>query len=353
MRGLLVLGDSQMPAGEQGLVRTPYISVLVIAFTRTQFLKYALDSIGRQTLRRELFEVIVVSNSDMDKSSLEKLNARMIRTDLRELESKMALGMDACRGEVICIMEDDDEWEDNRLQAVYDLFTSRKDIGYYHNAFSLIGEDGKKLKDPMFRLMDRRMMRAGQYTRDRTDATFGSIRKMIKMGLSFNTSSMSFRSSILSERKELLVSLKGRSSNVDNFIFYACLLSGAKVYGDSRRLTRYRIHPQNTSKRFLTSGTRPEDLGFGILMKMTEGGAENIQIRRSVECMISDLRFEIYSKENVRDRRLMLSAIAGHMHYFSLSDMQYDFMLVLFGLLYFISPRLGSMMHSIPSEHLS
>ena len=84
-----------MPAGEQGLVRTPYISVIVITFTRTQFLKYALDSIGRQTLRRELFEVIVVGNSDMDKSSLEKLNALMIRTDLRELESKMALGMDA------------------------------------------------------------------------------------------------------------------------------------------------------------------------------------------------------------------------------------------------------------------
>ncbi len=332
---------------------SPYISVLVIAHRRTQYINHALESLCTQTLDRRLFEIILVSNIDIDNEVLRRSGARLIRTDRNELEVKIAIGLDYCSGEVISLLEDDDVWEDGKLQAVYDLFTEREDVGYYHNSYSLIGEDGQPMVHPMFRLMEKRMDRVGALSVCGKAARFGVIRKMIKVGMSFNTSCMSIRKGILQDRTDYLVTLNAKSSNVDNFLFFAALLSGKQLYGDSRRLTRYRVHPENSSKKFLSVGITPEALGYGVLLRMVGAGKGDGQIRKSVESMISDLRFEIYSREGLKNRGMMLSAIVEHLRYFSLYDFQYDVLLLLFGLLYFISPRLGSMMHSIPGEHLT
>lgn len=328
----------------------PYISVVVTAHDRRQYLEGGLSSIFCQTLDPEQFEIVLITNFQIEQDKLRKRNLKWIRTEAKEVQHKIAEALISCRGEVVCFLEDDDLWESNRLQIVYDLFRKWESLSFYHNSFSIIDEAGNPTDRPMMKAMQRRIRHSHRITTNRQKVTFGEIRKLIKAGISFNLSCMAIRREKLSPYLNYLGEFKSRSSNADTFTLYAALLSGGDIMADDRELTRYRVHAMNATHSFITAGVTPEDLGYSTLLKMVGTGEENIKFRKSIECMISDMMFERYSKENVKNRTLMAREIINHLRYFSFYDMSYDMSLIIFGLLYLISPSLGEIIHSLPGQ---
>ena len=102
----------------------PYISVIVIAHNRKEFIVEAVNSVITQILERCKYEIIVVKNyfdDNIDKF-LSENDIINIYTDKIPLGAKIAYGIEKSRGEVICLLEDDDLFLPGKLYEVYNTF---------------------------------------------------------------------------------------------------------------------------------------------------------------------------------------------------------------------------------------
>jgi len=112
----------------------PFISVIITAHNRREFLLDAVNSALNQTLPKDEYEVIVVKNFE-DKSIdkfLEEHGVKNIVTNEGPLGAKIAKGVEESRGEVISLLEDDDLWLPQKLEKVKQVFQDENVI-YYHN----------------------------------------------------------------------------------------------------------------------------------------------------------------------------------------------------------------------------
>jgi len=65
------------------MAEKPYISVIITAFNRKNYLLYAVDSVLNQTISKEMYEIIVIKNfedAEIDRY-LESKNVRNIKID--------------------------------------------------------------------------------------------------------------------------------------------------------------------------------------------------------------------------------------------------------------------------------
>ena len=109
----------------------PFITVLVTAHKRRQYIRKALDSVRAQSIDRSEYEVIVVSNFEDRYEGLS--NLRWITVDEEGLSPKIAVGFEEARGEVVSILEDDDQWLPDKLRLVRDLMRQER-IDFLHNS---------------------------------------------------------------------------------------------------------------------------------------------------------------------------------------------------------------------------
>ncbi|MGC8726379.1 MAG: glycosyltransferase, partial [Thermoplasmata archaeon] len=88
----------------------PYISVIITAHNRKEFLKNSINSVINQTLPRSFYEIIVVKNFidfEID-DFIQKNGIINIYTDEIEIGKKIVLGIEHCKGEILCFLDDDD-----------------------------------------------------------------------------------------------------------------------------------------------------------------------------------------------------------------------------------------------------
>ena len=112
----------------------PFISVIVTAYNRKQFILEALNSIINQTLSRDKYEVIVTKNfedKDIDKFISDNDMKNILFTE-PGIGPRLADAIKVCQGDVITFLEDDDIWSKDRLERVYNVFKNY-DVGFYHN----------------------------------------------------------------------------------------------------------------------------------------------------------------------------------------------------------------------------
>ena len=215
------------PPEAPGSLRSPSLSVLVTAWRRKRFLAEALRSLERQTLPRDSFEVVVVKDfddPDID-GQLTRLGARELRFGSDNLGRTMELGVGACRGEVICFLDDDDQFDARKLSVVRTEFRDHPDLGYFHNGLELVDEAGREF--------------GGKYSMARSRA--------LAMSRDWD-----FCMSCISVRRELVRPLLDRWPEVpkspDSFLDY---MSRASTYARRRTLdplTQYRVHPHSSSR---------------------------------------------------------------------------------------------------------
>ena len=197
-----------------------FISVIIIAFDRKQFILDAIKSALQQTLSHEKYEIIVIKNYE-DK----KIDEFIIRNGIiniisnyKSLSGKLAEAMEIANGEIVSFLEDDDRFYNEKLETVYGYFRNDKNLVYYHNS-SLFEDDKRNILPMKFDSPD------------------------------FNLSSISIKKDIID-----ISALKSMPDAVDAFFYFNAIDSGGRLVIDQKVLTHYRYHgiPSNQISDFKT-----------------------------------------------------------------------------------------------------
>lgn len=118
----------------------PYISVIIPVYNRTQYVGEAINSVLNQALDRDMYEIIVVTNVDLPKSE----GVKIIKSNERWLGPKIAEGILNAKGEIICLLEDDDLFLHNKLETVYEAFKEHPELGLFKNPMIRVKYIGQK-----------------------------------------------------------------------------------------------------------------------------------------------------------------------------------------------------------------
>lgn len=188
----------------------PYISVLITAYDRKEFLLNAIKSVVNQTLEKKYYEIIVVKNfnDDLVDDFIEHNNISNIYSCDTTLSGKLVEALNIARGTVISFLEDDDQFISNKLQIVYNKFKS-KNVVYYDNDQVTINE---------------------KYNR---------FYNKSNKGIAFNMSSISVKKSILNLNYLKKVNL---NYALDYFMYLSALESGQNIIRGKDKLTYYMVH---------------------------------------------------------------------------------------------------------------
>lgn len=185
----------------------PYISVIITAYNRNNFLLNAIKSVVNQTLDKKYYEIIVIKNfEDNINSFINEMNINNILMDGTMGEFLYA-GVKTSKGEILAFLDDDDLFSNDKLEVVYNKFKENNNLCYYHNDHISINEkylqfNSESGKDP-----------------------------------SFNMSSISVRKSILS-----LDNVKKINYNPDHFMYLSALESNQNIINEKEKLTYYMVH---------------------------------------------------------------------------------------------------------------
>lgn len=120
------------------------ISVVIPTHNRSELLKRAVLSVSKQTLGD--IEIIVVSDGSTDNT--ENVIKELIASDSRIIfeaypEAKGAnfarnKGIELSKGEYIAFLDDDDEWDKQKLEKQLNVFKAEKDVGLVYTGSNIM-----------------------------------------------------------------------------------------------------------------------------------------------------------------------------------------------------------------------
>ena len=195
--------------------KLPYISVIITAYKRDDFLLNAIKSVINQTLDKNYYEIIIIKNFIDNRIDTYIKNNHITEIVSKEesLFGKLVEALNIANGEIISFLEDDDLFSNNKLEIIYNRFKYNKNLCYYHNNHITVNEKYQKI-----------------------DSNAGK-------SPAFNLSSISMRKSILN-----LNNIKSQwpldhfKYLTDQFMYLLALESGQKIIASKEKLTYYMFH---------------------------------------------------------------------------------------------------------------
>lgn len=214
------------------------ISALIASHGRNTVGK-AIQSVLNQTLESSLFELIVVADKRLDVLRKFELDSRLTikYSDHSDPGGKWAEAIRIAKGDIICFLDDDDEWVPEKLVQILKTFRENVSVGYYHNGHTSIDYDGTVLTGfPELRHYYA-VEKVGRFsTVDHPQAKF-DYQYLASLGAPFNSSCISLRRELLLPYVDLL---SEGMWMVDYFWFYAFSVSDYDILIDNMPLTLYR-----------------------------------------------------------------------------------------------------------------
>ena len=216
------------------------ISILISTYDRKQYIGRAVKSLLDQNTDKQNFEVVVVKgflDENIDKF-LDANNVKRIFLNEKSLGKKIAQGVMECKGEFICFLDDDDEFEPNKIHRLCEIINTDPDADFIHDSILKIGEDGSVLDSRNSGIQFRNFLftpGAGDYS---------ALSKFLRYRGDWYLSAMCIRKSVI---ELVLKELQETNQSLDKFIFFAALNHGKKIMMISDRLTRYRLHQSTTT----------------------------------------------------------------------------------------------------------
>lgn len=186
---------------------------IIIPSHRNEFLEKAVNSVLNQTFPKDYYEIIVVKdymNEYLD-NFLKSNSIKSFYINDVGFFPKVKVGIENSKGEVLCFLDDDDEFISSKLFYVDDIFSKRRELVYLHNNFTPVDKRNEKVK---FRNAD----------------------------YNFNCSCISIRRQILK-----LENIKNIVAMLDLFYFLSAIESGGEIYITNKKLTKYRVHDSVTN----------------------------------------------------------------------------------------------------------
>jgi len=241
-------------------VFNPYISVLILAHDRRNYLFDAVNSVLSQDFPRDKFEILVVkyeldSDKEIDKK-LEELGVRVINTKEVSLGAKIAVGAEEAKGDVLAFLEDDDLFLPGKMSRLHEVFSRDEKIGYYHNEMIFFDIDKNEVikKDTEFRR--KFILRFKRHFKD--DLIIKGIEFWRKIPI-VSTFFFAFNNSSIAVKKDVILYFNkvykySESNHAIDFLHFLLSLELEHLAAmDRRELTLYRVHSSSTlMKKFKT-----------------------------------------------------------------------------------------------------
>jgi len=220
----------------------PEISVVVGAYSRRNYLVGAVRSLIGQTLPRDRFEIVVTKNfrdPEIDRE-LDRAGAVVLFDEEPRVGRWLRRAVDRSTAPIVTFLNDDDEYEPERLAEILAIWRRLPELGFYRNRVRVIDRDGLPISPERWRRheTDREFDRNGP-------VYLPAARRHGMLELANGLASPMFNTSTMALRRDLLDGEIGeefeRVHTDDFFLFVASILSPFGVYLDDRRLTRFRF----------------------------------------------------------------------------------------------------------------
>lgn len=259
----------------------PFISVIITAYNRKEFLSNAINSVLNQTLNRSKYEIIVVKNfkDEQIDDLIKDAGAISLERGDEIIGSYMVAGIERSSGQILVFLDDDDEFLQDRLKIVSEIFESNLEIGYYHNDIIPIDTSGRELSINFRKRSSAFIEKAGQMHIQKP-LTGSSANKLLKAAAYGYESAIAVRKSVMIQFLSFLkLSVE---SAPDIFTFYCALLSSACgiLVVDPLKLTKYRLHAANISlfsvAREQNSNTEKEEVRIFKFLSREKRSLESI-----------------------------------------------------------------------------
>lgn len=211
---------------------TVNISVILTAYNRKEFLADALESLVSQTINKDEFQVIIISNFDYNVERYDTLNIKKIQSE-GTLGQYLQIGVKESTGNILCFLDDDDCFHYNKLEIISKLM--RDDTNYVKNEIKNFNKIEEVKEGSLTRTILQSSPRYFIYE--------GNI--SCKPSMEFNLSSISVRRDLVSQYLDQLNRL---TAGPDTFVWFALIESGGIACYTPIELTYYRVH-DSTSNR--------------------------------------------------------------------------------------------------------
>ncbi len=214
-------------------------SVIIYSYKRKEFIVEALNSVSKQSIPRNQYEIIVVKgfNDPAIDAAIESIADVSLYVDEQSHGKKLREAITRSKGEVIFLLDDDDLFEHNKLEVVTRIFCKYSDVIFVHNSMRVISESGI----PLY---------ISRYAVDKTiiyDTSIPDKRqfsKVLRYRGDWYGSCMAFRKNVLLNNLDLI---EKAYQSMDPFLFLLALKTPGKLIMIPDLLTRYRIHNSTTN----------------------------------------------------------------------------------------------------------
>ena len=241
----------------------PFISVIVTAYRRRQYLYNALLSVKAQTLPKDKYEVVVVKDFEDPQvdSLIKEMGWKSVYSD-EEYQGRMYLnGLKEAGGDIIAFLDDDDTYMPNKLEYVYNVFSQNPDVGYLQHSFTPVGPDGST-RSCLAREAPRNLVPQNELkltwediekykyygVQDHVLFVLGNYR----MFADKNSTTIAVRRRLLERRKDVLAELP---IAFDSFLFASALTDRVSFYFSDVPLSSWRFHGSNFSTWYMLPDT--------------------------------------------------------------------------------------------------
>ena len=218
------------------------LSILIYTFNRRKYLLQAVDSVLSNDLDPLKYEVVVVKgfvDKEID-GYLSKNNIKSLLVDDKSLGLKIAKGVSECEGDFICFLDDDDEFELNKLAVIKNILEQNDRVDFIHNSLIIMNEEENIINlNPKENVSENITYTPGvdQYS---------TLSKVMRHRGDWYLSAMCIRRSIL---ENTVNTLENINQSVDKFIFHVALNFGREMIMIAERVTKYRFHQSTTTYR--------------------------------------------------------------------------------------------------------
>ena len=213
-----------------------FISVVITAYNRKEYLLDAVKSVLNQTLSRENYEIIVIKNfldRNIDAYCSEN-SVRTINTGDVPQGEHIYTGITESEGDIISFLDDDDLYDSNKLTSVFNAFSLYPKLIYYRNDLKVIDITGKDVSKIDADGKD------GLEILDGTDVLLKGIRTF-----RWNMSCIAVRKQIYLKYLDYVKNIRAAP---DLSTFYMANETGGLFAWDHRKVTVYRLNEKSMTK---------------------------------------------------------------------------------------------------------
>lgn len=213
-----------------------FISVVITAYNRKEYILDAVKSALNQTLSRQNYEIIVIKNfldRNIDTYCSEN-SVRTINTGDVPQGEHIYTGITESNGDIISFLDDDDLYDSNKLASVFNAFSLYPVLLYYRNDLKIVDTTGKDLS------VIEANGKNGLEIIDSRNVLLKGIRTF-----RWNMSCIAVRKQIYLKYLDYVKNIRAAP---DLSTFYMAYETGGLFAWDHRKLTVYRLNEKSMTK---------------------------------------------------------------------------------------------------------